>query len=1585
MTTFGPQSDNPTSHILNNILGVGRSTTSFADKLDMLGYTGGPKDFWKTLQYDKYNAATRLGEMEAFHGSGGAGRLFTELKKRRLLGGDVSRSTFEKLGQGGDLYFSRKSQALFFRSGAEFSPLPLQVGPGLVSRGFSRRTANMFQQLGRADSWDPSGDRTRTYTEGFYEALHKNIAGRNLDSIDLHKIIRNKVSKTKLAMIGYQGGEKITTGPALESLLGGNEYARGRRISGSAQTTGLKAKLVEFAGTTDPFFERARKFRLALHAEAAITKTSGRYIPREFSAALGRTVSVGEAFGHIEKWKNEFFEEVPKAFERLGVAGLHALTKGEYLIDPDNMVFPTPLAGKVIGDAIINDFRTKGRTQDYKMQGVTKAHAKRMVDMGGRPIASFMTREQYKYLAQTGSVFHGGPRRVAVLDFESELYSKLFTQEGGSMLTPFGASYQATEHTIGTIKLQGVSSSTIKNLESVFRNEFSVGLGTQHPGSSIDFNENDIKTVLAAKTEADIKRLKPKHKALHSLVMERRKTGGVWKSVARPGHGVWRAVAKLGGNLGTLSMTDSGITMSFMSSEPMSPRSVETVTGSRRFTSFAVAKTHRLSKVLKELGLRGIHEAISVEEILKMGPTAFMEQFYSSLERSGELNRLPDILGPAYKGFRHVRVPGVKARIPVAMVTDEATAYARAVQAVKGWQEGSDTKLQKLATEIQHGTSVALSGMKLAGTGIRGIRVFSIGGSVRSDFQMDINIMKPVKITPGKIRMMAMGSAAMGYSTPMDDPLFRVLTSRGSWGKGGVKMDPATMDMVLSEKNAFRQYTRTLMGAEAGLNPNQTIKVTRDGLYRQTKSGGSLKLKALPDYAKFAHGEAGVTFADLSDTIFDRRFTQRMMAIDLGAPVTMEVMGKQVSTRYLPVPLSFARTRRGPNGRLVLSSGHPAEHFTKAFNILEANPDILLNPNDPKNQAAYQKFMGLMSKGHNKILGDFRGKKGLFDRLNTVVIKDATAVRLVPQMSNLYKAGDLTSVFDVGISESDIDDFLLRKYGTTLKEAKAQKGGAAKKFVDALTGGHARVALGADPMQSPEHMIIAKLRMQSAVKGSKVGEMNLAIHPLLHRLFRRDTDKDRITMILLDALDNTGKLGTGFDDRIARQTEKLKTFALWDQYQSARKSVGAGSPLIDFMKDTAMKASDMVRAFTGQKVSAHGGYSIMRAVDRFMPALISLGEDARSFVRGMPDVSSEFLSAIRAPYLNDPARMSHAYTVAHNIFQGGVQKGSETSKASLDKLKRDLVMLGQRYKEGGVASLNYDEIVEKSSSLFDEFLRTTKYHTGVSTDYVLDLAARSMNISKVSLDAMKADLKRGMEAGLSQAEQTRIAGVAEKLDSMMVSGMSRLLGEFIGVGHVVGAMAKRSTRTLMSMIEDRAFDTSDESAWATASMFAGSDVPKPASGAGRMRKAVGRATSAEASSTQKMSKAIAKFLGEASAGKAFYVGGAVGVLGYAMTVGGGMTIPPNEAPLPPPVDVTQPYDRGPAVPPLSRDAKVYGYGGSVSPRPSRARAASIRGQNFDNGGSYQRSNFSIKDYRDPVSPHMIERRMKSVSESDYVR
>lgn len=1626
---MGAKGDNPTQAIIDDLFSNKGSAAkqglkgslpaeSYLSKLgklrELLGLAPIDRPSHLIRETDPYQIFRRYNQFERISSDS---KQFLDIG--RELGGKETGRAFGNLAQRiPGIEILRKGKEVYLGSaGLGYAPLPVQakrgtLEGGLVQLGRSRRSSYQLAKIQEPGFYGKDAPIIRTsFSEEFFNRLNDLIRkyNRPVNSEDVSKFMRG-LGRIQESVIGegvkggfLPGGSTKAGKVKLKALLAPGPSIRG--MSDTALTAMYRGQqaivLQEFQARGEgrevaEIFARHKEFVEARRTISQIIKSRGISVPEDVEfldlpnlGRLGNKISPSVALRKAYQIVKSYNEYLPTAFAKLGVAGMHPLTKADFLVDAlKNIVVPTPEAASIFGSEFSERFQTKGLHQLYKASPITESVARTIKKAGARPVPYYMTEGEFfsgtPAREATGSRILASRRPMTALVLKlkgSHGYQTVF-QDSGMLMTEAGLQASATRQYLDTIKIKGPTNKVLAAYE------------TLTGGSALDENlrllqinqqefENVVKYSRATKSFRN-KVLTQREKALRTLMyaptrdistgkimMVPRQDFGVFKLLAEgrlPGAEpmVDLAGSKGGGVLVSAKYTSGTLALRMQSVTEMAAGSAGFVVGGIRLTGAAVRKGNILGGLIHQLGANrvkgakglGVEAVIGSQDFEKISKVdRFLDNFHATLARHGVTHEYAGMLNMHEMGGT-----GVASTLSVSIAANKREAVKQAANVIKHLKKRGGI-YTKIAEEAAKGINITSSVQQiLGGTSLKDIvedaRIVSISHFKRSDQRLDTNLRNRLRITLGKFKTAAMGSGLLGYENAMQDPLVRDLAFQ-------FKMfgwDHAKKDFVLADEHPIKKFLKGL--AEPGtVKPleNQLITIGQNG---ELFLGGKA-IKKLPDIKQFTTKAGGVSRAEIRGTLLDPDMGD-FFYLDLGEKKKLELLGRgadkegkailgKLEHRYIPIPRALLRAEQANDGRIILGKTHPAYNVLKMLSALGAGQ---------VGGELKDSIQGAMQAIFNKL----GGKKGLLAKMHTVHLRAGYRARLVPQQTTIHDLssfGSARRAFEGAVSREQLISAIERRQGFFLgpnatKETKAEY---AELLRQAKYEKSIYSMFMADPTQRPEHMSVFRLNIVDtpltsglAVKVKELG-LDVQMSPLAFKMFERDVDNDAIAISLLSGSRKQ------YRNRIARQAQAI-------------------SPVLQFFKDSAAKAAsaaektaigDIFSAFTGQKTFASLGYSAVRpTVERLIPALAGASSVEELASRGIKvDITQAELRQMKSilgvggQFFEQ--KFAGSVALSQYLFQAGVKKG--TSKVGQEQLNIGLVELGEETTAKG---LNVVRSIERASDLFYEFLK------GQDTNRIF---GAGFLLKKTSTPKVLEGLLKGAQQGTEE---------------YLLRKASIMMAQTIGLGYAI-APKVGNFATVAGFAEDENMFYNQSTLFKKVfGPLAGITKPEEekilSSGLGTAAKGkaaqVNKAVLPGASTFgQRMSSIKSDMLkGLSSLGESKFL--APAMIGIAALAGVGainrMTAPDlSTSSLPPPSDTSRPMDMGPPMPNMKPPPRINSS--NFTPSAGRFRYNQKFGSVNSNFFENRVNNRVIIDDKTSTRNNswLIRRQMDMESESDF--
>lgn len=1507
--------DNPIFNVIENVLGFNGKPQSFSDKIDRLqimveGRKTLDRKYQTLLPFDS-KGISLLGESYRARTVEEATTLFNKLSKAGIVPSQAH-DLFQVITKyGGNIFYDERNGSLFFGSESKIRSLPtMHPGGGTVLNRTIRLTNSVM----------PQGSTTPiSYAEAFYTEFDKLNGVNSLGAV--FKGLK-QVNKTPLN----------SAGATLNSLLVGTTAFRGKERS---EVNFFRENLYMMPGSSaaDTIQETTAYINKIF---ATLVKTAGGVIDSGINNLKegSSRISSSEAFARIQNLREQNLTRLGNFLKDNNVLNSYVFVKPDYLGNKKKLLMANQVLNNIYGNYFEEHTLAKGLYQVSNMASTTQTQMNRMLTKGINPFSTFVTEASDPF-----AMFRELNFNVGVIDFTNEAYAKTIVNEGGFIITQSGASKLGTTMSMGTINLTNFSEAQVGAAERLF----GVNLGAEKEytlNNSLGFNRLEFDRAINYKIKTD--ELSSIEKDIRTLTSDSSKYKGTWEQVVSSQ-----------GKIGKIQLTDAGLRMDFLTGGDTIAPSMEMILGTRRGTGIFTSAGHVLHDSLSMNELKGVDLLIGADEFQKMlGPRVYIQNFVEHVQK---LNNSEEVFRQAFKGNIRFQAPPVSTSIkPIPIITDADSAYELAKRHVADMKASGDTQMKELALKIEHGNKVITD--QLLSKGIKGITTFNIGGALRNDFMADINMIKPLRFTPSKMVTIASGAKQLGYSDAYADPMFNLLTKQNlQWREGHIGVRSGSGDLYIGKKNIARQLGEAMMGKPT-LHANNVVTLGKDGFY-----ANGIKLRSLPtSIDAFSHSAGGVPLEDLKGTILDPIFDIRYL--DLEGKKKLNLTGIEQEYSHLPISPKFMRADKAYRGNLVIARSNPAYEMFDALVKLEHNRGFHADPVKGMEKE--------LSRAYGSLARSISGKKGLFNITSTILVPSGTRARIVPSVTGYHTFDNFTDtnkLFDAVISKSQFEDYLIRKRGVSRKQVS--------KIADSYReNGFLYGMVSVDPMQRAEHANVFRLKIADTGNSAKIGQLNLEMHAGVLRMFERDTDRDVANLVFLDGL-FTGKAGDKaimrqrMEERILKQQELSKHFLWFYKYQLMHgKQTGAAANRLSAMTLIKDKIEEHLGVYIGTPKSL--GYTITRATDSLMGPIVGYGTRGASQlgILGKDGVTSEIIEQIRAPFLKDGV-MTERYAVSQkllqNFFQGAVQKGA-TNKGELIEFAENLVGIGQKYK--GTA-FDHGKIVEETKEITRKFLQSSsKERHFMALDYI----HKEGILDRTTVDAVKADLERGLSTVLDDAAQERIS----KYSAAALDASSQIIAERLGPAMALAATTKQGIKNVQSVIQSITGEGEElKKVWAPLS---GSMTPRSANNiAGKVSPKIIDKIAEQAAKTKGFlnAESLSKFF--ATDNGHFFAGLGVGALATAAIIGlhGG-----PEAPMPRDIDSRQPTDTGPEI--YSKPPRIYGTNQNfyASQRRSPETFSPVGRYSFS---APNNSSITIRDKRSPSNPYLLEQQMKQVAHSDY--
>jgi len=1528
-------SDNPIGNIFDNVMGFSKpkNVSEYLDRMRGLSDDNTPLSYLLQRK-DKYNIFGRArgtvwqrtgSKADPITPNSYQGSPFEVLSPNRYASLPGVNPTRARMLQKYNLHLahssSLKEMYLLGTDGWQ-GALPIQEG-GLVHTGGSVRGAYRLKYT------DSLGEET--YHSLFYQKLDE-LIGRNLPR---GKFLR-EFRKINESVIGTGVKGKLKLG----ALLGSPVTRRGSDIGlFNAQSHELRMRVVDRPGASESdIISKFKQFKQDTRTINLLVKTKGNVIPDYLPDSNALT-----AFDQARRGIESFHEWLPSMYARLGISGMHQLAKADYLTGQKGLVLPSSIGKEVFGSFASIREQTKGLFQEYNRAYFTKGQREHIFATQGSPIASFMTAaEDRKY----------GPwlkrkAKIAIVDFKSMQDELLTVGDSGFAMTYKGSVRAASHQYIGSLRIAAPDQLKISAVEDL--------LGVSNPRGivksavPISFTKKELERARWSRRYAQKNSLPTfykwgdlteKERALR--VLARSKSSGVLDAVANHGGSVFATVTHKSGKL----------SIDFLTSRLLNPGTAEMLVGGLRMTGTTTTADSPIHTALNTLADKhGVELVISGSSASKMRESSIITGFLHEMEEQGKLDEAIKILGGNKGNTTYGDIPVVK---------DFESAHRAALQYIKDLEKSKIKKNIKIAARMRRGKQISAAVFGLQDIA-HSVSIFNADISLRADATLDMNSVNPGRITPGKMKTIALAARLRGHSNPYNDVVFRTLANH--WKSSHFGYDHSTMDFRLGSESPILKWTEAINGSPISHRVEdlgRNLVISRHGNKVWAKGANASYMLKTPRREAFRMSADGMSYDELSNTILDRRFRNKMAYLDLGKEMNLDLLGQNKSIRYLPIPLELSRVS-ATDHRVIMDDKHP---FASYMDLLR---EYSANGSDT------QKFAKLARTATEGMYKSILGKDGLLAKTNIIHLKNSLPFRLTAQRGNYWNKGNMFSAenfYDIQVSRKQFSAEALKKMGYSEEDAR-------RLIKSAKVRKSMYVMLGADPAQRPEHIgQIWRLVFNDSDNVGKDFRLTGATHPIAQRMLERDNDMDKL-----------------FLHFIGHEAEKAEGIAVNRQFASIiEQQKKAVAPVLNFVKSEIEKdygksssgrtaiLKDIMEAYTGQKTWASLGYTITRPDERLIHTILTEGAEglkAKGISLGTKAGLNEFhIQQMRAALGGEA--YAPAMVLSQYLYQGGVTKGGV--KGSLLDLSRALIETAQKAK---TQDLDLDEAFRTGKQHILDFIEgSDKNRLWATTEYL---------VNKINRRSSTPLVLQGLAEGSAEMANARKAVFDEAADLM-----SKLI---FGSAAIHGAMG-RGVSNLTAVMEDRAPTEGPlhpRSVWnrfiAPVLGFGQAGTPPPSS-EGAATQVLGTATGptvtpAESPTSRSFRSSFSE-IGEnllsnfKSISKSKYLWPSVGGLA-AIGAYGYMSRPDlSSSDMPPPMDVSMPTDRGPDVPDYSNVARVN------NSRPI-APASRLRKQFNYNQVSTSRfpgrssSNVIIEDRTSPTSPWLIRQQMQKVSESDFVR
>lgn len=1509
--------------------------------------------------------------------------LYTRLRQAEALPSEAAPFFRGLRKAGATVYFDEATRGMFFgkdlasvKMGTGVTAIPLakeaQKGlAGMVQLGTQARSA-----LSAAIVDDGGNTVLKSFLSLFYGELEGQVTGGSV--YELSRQVKQTFSK-EIANLG-----KIKT------LLKSSYTTRGISTAAAESAFDKEKYVLGFISEdplTNPLYASLKGYRSSLSALSMLIKTGGRSIFNELGLPADATPA--QALSLINKLGRDYLGPKGKLATFLteqGMINAVPYVKPEYLGQKRIMAGGMELV-KRFGSFFEEKVLTKGLFQLAKASETTNVQTRAMLAAGENPFTPYILAEDLNATGKTRNLYRKGKIvKTIVAEAEDQATSMLYFGESGAYYTEAGERAILSRVPKGTIKIPSPSLYDIERAERLF----GVNIGESptkffETGINVQYSYKEYKRALDRSIK--FKELSSIEKDIRVFAsMGGKKYAGLLGQLASRSNKPESKLAKF-------SYTESGLTLDFVTGEPMAPTTIESLIGTRRFTVRATAK----GNVFYGQDLKGAQVVIGADEFAKMhGQNLLLTNYIGVMNDYNNANAA-DEFKKVFKFDAKViaRKKGGSFVIPVIKDADDAFNLVR--ERLKEMRSSSDQKERKLYSLIVEGLDVT-DNIKVKG--IKSLRQFYTFFAPRTDFMSDINMLKPIRMTLSKMVTLGSAAAQLGYGVG-EDPLFKLIAGLSNpWKQGHLKLSSKYGQLELGEDHFLKRFFKSLVTPESigTLKESQVIKFEDGKFFFTTPEGNKIQLKDLPKgMDRFKYKQGGVPLKDLEGTILDTNLLKSdIMYIDLGKNVRGNLLGAGNVTkeyRYVPVPLGMMRMR-GMQGNLILSSKDPAYEIIEDLTRIQEAKTF-----DPTKPIRYEKLIRKMV-----------GKKGLLAKKSDIMLSFGTRARLSPLAMHSMSVEDLVDekkLFEATMTQSEFEDFLSRKNQYIRKAPAADK---SKKSIhnavlDAISEsvakkGYFMASIGVDPMQRAEHMNVFKINVVKDTENKfkahrrRIGQLNLQLHPLIARMVERDLDKDVANLLPLEGLtakgiDTPEQALQALEARYIKQAQLSKHFLMFSYMQAkAETPPSVASRLAKLIDDSNIfkPVADFLGQYVGTLKSL--GYSITRGSESVMSALIDQGAEAAESlgllkqgfsVSALSEAVSPYMGTAAAGQISEGAeRLSVVKKLMQNVFQGAVQKGAE--KEPLIKLAEEMVEIGQKYKG---AAYDRKASIEKMTDAFERFLTTSditsKNRAFMAMNY---MAERNIGgLTKESVEALNKDLiaQNGI---MTQEIRDKFTTVFKQA----IRGQAELLGEFFGAAAPIMASVRRSYSGAIGIVQ-KAFRKGDEFISVAETVIGGvlgkpvnlesSEFTQPSKTQETLLKEVEeQAKKVAGKSTETLAGKVKGFL--KTGGGKFALGVGVGAVATAFTTS--LFSGPQPPPMPRDIDSRQPMDYGPEV--SATAPKIYGNNQVFAASRNRSPESFSSAPRY-NFGVGNNTRMVMQDKSSVSNPYVIEQQMRRVAYSDF--
>lgn len=1409
-----------------------------------------------------------------------------------------------------------------------FISMPLQVqnalGRGVAFEGTQAKAATPLM----LDM--PAGRKVYDYATTFYKSLRGAARGRYISDANVQYSLYNLVKQARATSVGVnaRGGLSLsdpgTGGLTVGKLLGSPVYAEGQAVSAAARRAGLTA----FALSGE-----IASAKSALDLAIAKTKQS------DILFGKGGVEATTAAFANLHA-------SMAHMADVIGRSGLgkefSILTKADNLAEPGPLRMPVPEARGMLGPATI-----------LQESSVAKGH--RAVSTAARD----MTAEQASMLRRMG---------VFVGDYASPLTDKLAAHtaeaisafvyfhgkkagmrtealfgDSGILATARGMSMHAERQYAGTTRLQNVPSHILADLETVF--------GGALPDLS--------------------KRLPNIHSmpAVYGDALSSAQKEALGRVIAATGRGQGRrylemfAEGKVG--LNRFSIQENELKMGFQHRKVKIPAFANFLigAGSQRVEAVRTVKG-KLSRALRHIDYirpyGNIHDsAARSEDILRhrlaygrdLGLAGEMSSFLSA--HTGASVRL---------GATGVTAPGVSPE----KLFGAVAAYGKHLR-------GLSHRTREQISMLRGFSGIPLTGAERRAIAAEaGVARGEVGG---------FKLIQPMHFRVTSTDLSRSIAAGVKYTTQHmgimrqaqyhAEPLIPTLLNERLFKQTGFKF----VDNSLVASNPLKAF---ISGFSARGSEYDVLLEPYKGSYRVTgHAPAHLRGQVLSAPAtSYKPGTRAATA--LGGTIYDPELLGKYtMAVKLEGPFNFR-MGKGGATHaihHLPVAPPGVS---GLGGEFIdYSRDSVLGAYSRLFQAYAQSPDDMSRRFGTYGVPGTKGPIPLSALMHGTLEVLFRGtagKKGFVGSAAARISQGGTYARPVHlgseilgeanQLDRLIAGKSLQAdkALDVYMSESSLQQWMDTQFGPGDRRAR----GIMRKLSSEGARNYLYAYVLTDPMHAAERGQLVRLRMAKRVKAAAAkGELGLYMDPGLLARLTRDLDLDRVSLSLVDFMGVKGGMSRGAIRKAADREFALSATRAAAWYPAWASKLSADAFDAAHLAALDATASPSAKGLLG-RISGKAGpplpYSQLRST-RMLLGSIQGSRTVEEVATRLMSHGYETPAAIRAaerlfPLLESGA-VVHAQQSIGAFYQSFIKKGG-AHRAAYEKA---VVGLAHAFSQAGRQSPEAIEGMVRSAISDIPF-------TPGDADWFLKGAHPAGLVGEVFGSAIWASRQKGASfSSLSKLAET----------DMTQADLRSIMGAILG-GDKFDEMFDEASATYSSdeYVRERAADFASDTSTTRRTIGEQAEAIKDSIWDGLKTR-----TSEAADYVKGPGKHIALFGGLAAGAFAVIKG----------LSGGEHAAPPPTAPrggppLPPPPILRSPEDRGPmslpstAVPP---PAKISPTHPAPIPRHHMSRTYSKIPSARSSAADAKPGRVDIRDHTDPMSKHLIRRRMDDVSDSDFVR